>query len=272
MNNIPLDKLTCIVHHISAIKDSEPYPYNDAFGIRDVGFAACELTWMYFFPNTVFPEIVRLLGRYDCAGHKLSNEELLKLDTLRNIDPLARTEKEFRELMKLSVKQTDSDRVLKFQYGARDFIFNYKDAGEYLTKSITKEVVKYDFSSQQVIEDVILDRGSILYSYLSKEANVIYSTKQDVYFTDENFSKTFKFALVNRERFNPINFKIDYHKDGYDGFACFHYNNGVFIFSIYNDNGEVDCSKIAKQFGGGGHKGASGFRLDIDNFKKLLKL
>jgi len=36
-------------------------------------------------------------------------------------------------------------------------------------------------------------------------------------------------------------------------------------FSLYNDNGLVDCSVIAKQFGGGGHKGASGFRIkDID--------
>lgn len=29
--------------------------------------------------------------------------------------------------------------------------------------------------------------------------------------------------------------------------------------SLYNDNGEVDCSKIAKTYGGGGHKGAAGF-------------
>lgn len=72
----------------------------------------------------------------------------------------------------------------------------------------------------------------------------------------------FKFGCVNDCRFNPINFGIDYHKDRYDGFACFHYQNGQFPYSLYNDNGEVDCSILAKNRGGGGHKGASGFRTD----------
>lgn len=68
------------------------------------------------------------------------------------------------------------------------------------------------------------------------------------------------FICFNKERFNPINFGIDYHKDGYDGAACFHRTkDGNWAFSLYNDNGLVDCSLIAKQYGGGGHKGASGF-------------
>ena len=75
---------------------------------------------------------------------------------------------------------------------------------------------------------------------------------------------------INKERFNPINFGIDYHKDGYEGCACFHYANGMWNFSLYNDNGEVDCSQIAKQFGGGGHKGAAGFRLPTEEFNKLI--
>jgi nanoRNase/pAp phosphatase (c-di-AMP/oligoRNAs hydrolase) len=32
-------------------------------------------------------------------------------------------------------------------------------------------------------------------------------------------------------------------------------------FSLYNDNGKVDCSVIAKSFGGGGNNGAAGFRI-----------
>jgi len=73
------------------------------------------------------------------------------------------------------------------------------------------------------------------------------------------------FVCINKERFNPINFGIDYHKDGYDGAACFHYANGKWNFSLYNDNGNVDCSAIAKQYGGGGHKGAAGFIIDNIN-------
>lgn len=76
-----------------------------------------------------------------------------------------------------------------------------------------------------------------------------------------------KFVCFNKERFNPINFGIDYHKDSYDGAACFRYLNRMWHFSLYNDNGLVDCSVIAKGLGGGGHKGAAGFIIkDINKF------
>jgi len=64
------DHLIWIDHHISAIKDSEAEFYDKVEGLRDTSFAACELTWQYFFPDEPMPEIVRLLGRYDCFGHK----------------------------------------------------------------------------------------------------------------------------------------------------------------------------------------------------------
>ena len=78
---------------------------------------------------------------------------------------------------------------------------------------------------------------------------------------NNTIDKTYKFICINKERFNPINFGIDYHAEGYDGAACFHYDGvaKLWRFSLYNDNGLVDCSQIAKQFGGGGHKGAAGF-------------
>ena len=50
------------------------------------------------------PEIIRLLGRYDCFGHKGTDEE---------------------------------QKVLEFQYGARMCISNYDDVYDYLTRSWT---------------------------------------------------------------------------------------------------------------------------------------
>ena len=82
--------------------------------------------------------------------------------------------------------------------------------------------------------------------------------------------RTYKFICINRERFNPINFGIDYHKDGYDGCACCHYADGMWNFSLYNDNGLVDCSIIAKQYGGGGHFSASGFICDYNTFLEII--
>ena len=79
-----------IDHHISAIKSIDSADIL-IFGLRDTKYAACELTWKYFFPDETMPEVVRLLGRYDCFGHKGTSEE---------------------------------QKVLEFQYGARANMFD----------------------------------------------------------------------------------------------------------------------------------------------------
>ena len=172
------------------------------------------------------PEIVRLLGRYDCFGHKGTEEE---------------------------------QKVLEFQYGARQVISNYEEAYNQLMRTIRMN---------RVID--IWEQGKTIYSYLCQEAKQVYKNGFKIEFVinqvvtitgDVTKGIIYKFICINKERFNPINFDIDYHKEGYDGCACFHYANGMWNFSLYNDNGLVDCSIIAKQFGGGGHKGASGFRV-----------
>jgi len=104
-----------IDHHISAILDNKwlEEPGLIFNGIRDTKFAACELTWKYFFPNKSMPEIVRLLGRYDCFGHKGTPEEQM---------------------------------VLEFQYGARGVIANYEDAYRELKASINYSNINQGFT------------------------------------------------------------------------------------------------------------------------------
>lgn len=211
--------LTWIDHHASAIKDSIIGNYQGMAGLRDPLFAACELTWKCFFPDEPLPEIVRLLGRYDCFGHKGTDEE-----------------------------QT----VLEFQYGARAAINGVDDAYKYLTR-----IVNCPDPPETTTIHTILDNGRAIYKYLCTEAQQTYAKRFTVMFD------THKFAMVNQERFNPINFGIDYHKDGYEGFACAWYQKGKWMYSLYNDNGKVDCSDICKSRGGGGHKGASGFQSDV---------
>ena len=83
--------------------------------------------------------------------------------------------------------------------------------------------------------------------------------------------KNRKFICINKERFNPINFGIDYHSEGYDGAMCWHLGADKMVnISFYNDNGQVDCSAIAKIFRGGGHKGAAGCRMDLLQFQELI--
>jgi len=211
------DKLTWIDHHASAISDYNKFMngFHNILCGRSLNskFAACELTWQYFFPNNPMPELVRLLGRYDCFGHKGTEEER---------------------------------KVLEFQYGARQLIYDVNTALINLSASCNLD--------DKIICDSILKEGKAIYSYLCTEAKGIYTRKFDINFDG------YKFACVNQDRFNPINFGINYHKDGYEGFSCFWYVNGQWTYSLYNDNGLVDCSIICKNRGGGGHKGAAGFQ------------
>ena len=83
-------------HHISAIIEGHNYNGFEPVGIRDTSFAACELTWKWFFPNEETPELVRLLGRYDCFGHKqvwksvLGYEKLYEVSNHGNVRSLDR--------------------------------------------------------------------------------------------------------------------------------------------------------------------------------------
>lgn len=218
-------------HHISAINDSEKHGYNPA-GIRDSTVSACELTWSHFFTEDYTPEIVYLLGMYDSFRHKGTAVE---------------------------------NYVLEFQYGARAVISDYQQAFDYLIESIgDTEVVGR-----------IHRNGQSIFKYLCKESEQIYKSKFAVMLspTTDGFKQddnSVLFACVNRDRFNPVSFGIDYHKEGYDGFICFYFNGKGWAFSIYNDNGKIDCSVIARKFGGGGHKGASGFMLDMTNFHYFM--
>lgn len=236
-------------HHISSIKEMEnahesmvAYPIQ---GIRDVNFAACELAWMHFFSGAIMPEFVRLLGRYDCFGHKGTPEE-----------------------------QT----VLEFQYGARGRVTNYEDAFTIIQAARSTE--KYIYQVYENEMENIKTAGKAVYEHLCTNAKQIYArafpvilvehmTKEaarglrpediDSVELDGSVNVKRKFLAVNQERFNPVNFGIDYHADGYAGFLCFHMMaNTQWAFSFYNDDGKTDCSIIAKSFGGGGHKGAAG--------------
>jgi oligoribonuclease NrnB/cAMP/cGMP phosphodiesterase (DHH superfamily) len=231
------EKLIWIDHHISAITDSGSMGYDMSKGLRNTKFAACELTWKYFFPNKGMPEIVRLLGRYDCFGHKGTDEET---------------------------------KVLEFQYGARQCISNYEEAYDKLKQVLFDDFNGIDTNNYHAVINNIHRQGKSIYQYLCTEAKQAYKNGFGISLPNVTVpEEEYVFICINKERFNPINFGINYHDDGYDGCACFWYANNKWSFSLYNDNELVDCSLIAKQFGGGGHKGAAGFV--VDDIYKVIK-
>lgn len=77
-----------------------------------------------------------------------------------------------------------------------------------------------------------------------------------------------KFFAVNLGHCNSEYFK-SLPEGEYDGFMPFSFNGDLFTVSMYSKT--VDVSEIAKKYGGGGHKGASGFQCKELPFKKKEK-
>ena len=291
----------------------EDYNNNKFEGLRNTKFAACELTWLYFMTDQNklhfddedvknMPEIIRLLGMYDSFRHKTKSFEMTsegcikakeyfehvihfgpagvvnKLEEFENNNTSTDGYSLVHYANNVAKRLSEEQKVLEFQYGARQCISNYEEAYDYLIRSKDDKL----YQSGQYFDNVInqiYDSGKAIYKYLCTDAKQAYKNGFEISLSYgktraigySEMKKDFKFICINKERFNPINFGIDYHKDGYDGCACFYRRaDGKWSFSLYNDNGKVDCSIIAKQFSGGGHFSASGFVCDNETFLKII--
>lgn len=215
--------LVWIDHHLSAISNYQSSTIEHISGMRTVKFAACELTWQYFFETDV-PEMVELLGRYDSFRHQGAHDE---------------------------------SHVWNFQLGARNRVVGLDETFELL--QLYLKLWPNFFDSQSSLIKEICKEGKTIDSFLRKEAGPIFDGGFD--FTADNFL----FRAINRERFNPVLVGIDYHAMGYDGIICFWFKKDRWMFSVYNENGQLDCSEFCKKRGGGGHKGAAGFQVEHIN-------
>lgn len=72
-------------------------------------------------------------------------------------------------------------------------------------------------------------------------------------------------ALVVNKKSNSWIFGDKYNQ--YPIVCVWVFNGSKYSYSIFSNNSEIDCSKIAESYGGGGHKGAAGFSSDELLFK-----
>ena len=98
-----------------------------------------------------------------------------------------------------------------------------------------------------------LNTGKVIYEYILKEYD--HYRRAHAY---ESQIDNIRCAVVNRSC-NSLIFGDLYKK--YPFVATFVFNGQKFKYSLYSST-DVDCSKIAEKFGGGGHKGAAGFTSD----------
>lgn len=217
------ENVTWIDHHISAIKRYDNFPHNIK-GIRYNGIAGCMLTYCYLKHMT------------DGGLGKQKEFDILMI-----------------EYTPIFTKYIADFDVWKFEYGDDTKAF---EIGLSLYDLDPESETWYWFlgtSGHRMISDVI-NKGKMLLKYRdnwSKE-----------YCKYEGFEVEFEgykcfamnLAMISSDHFKSVN------EEEYDMFIGFSYNGKGWNYSLRST--KVDCSQIAMKYGGGGHKGASGFNAD----------
>ena len=84
----------------------------------------------------------------------------------------------------------------------------------------------------------------------------------------------YRAICLNASDYNSSTFDSVYNEEIHDIMVPFQYDGEYWSFSIYTTKNEIDCSKLAKIYGGGGHKMAAGFKVkDITTiFPRILNV
>jgi oligoribonuclease NrnB/cAMP/cGMP phosphodiesterase (DHH superfamily) len=107
----------------------------------------------------------------------------------------------------------------------------------------------------------LIETGSIIKGYIDRD-NEQYRKS----FSYESEIAGYKCLVVNRKS-NSWIFGDKY--NDYPLVMVWVFDGKKYVYSIFSSNKDVDCSKIAESYGGGGHKGAAGFSSDELLFKRV---
>lgn len=149
-----------------------------------------------------------------------------KYDTWRNSDP-----KEW------------SEEILPFQYGMR-LICNSPE---------TFPVDLFDDRDSDVLK--IIRNGKTIIEYQNSQNALL--CKRAAF---ECSISGYRAICLNMGGASSQAFLSVYDESKHDVMMPFFFNGREWVFSLYTTKPEVDCSAIAKERGGGGHKGAAGFQ------------
>ena len=233
-----------IDHHISAIKKYDDW--NDLIfeatgvelikGIRLVGLSGCALTYLYLFGG--YTDIAMMELRTVANDKQIFNDlnEDFKSTSQRYLylindwDIWAHESPDSERLQIAIANQLSMDMMLQLDRDLDDKLLNYfiekgKNYIEYRDIWSSGFMKRYGFET--AIEDL---NGRLRPIFVANLGNA-----NSKFFGD----------LINR----------------YDAVVTMCYNGDLWNFSIYSVKEDFDCSEIARHFGGGGHKGASGFSL-----------
>jgi len=216
-----------IDHHKSAIEKYKNFN-EEIDGIRKDGIAASVLSFIYFF-----------------------NKKILK-----NIDKI----KDYNDLI---------DEVPDFTLYIADFDtwhFNFEDSNYFFTalnklydtNPLSDIWIKLEYNDEN-FENELIKTGKMLYD----QEIVEYNKEIDKY-SFESWFESNKCLAMNISGNGKIG---ELARDrGYNLIFCYIFDGEKYNISLYSSD-KIDSSKIAMKYGGGGHKGASGFRCNNLTFE-----
>lgn len=142
------------------------------------------------------------------------------------------------------------EEVLPFQYGMR--LRNY-DVN-------SKEWSKI-FEDEGIEVDTILDQGELILEYQKQQNINLCKSAFEIKFEGYNC------ICLNANGINSSAFDSVFIANKHDIMLSFCFKNKQWVVSLYSK--KVDVSEIAKKYGGGGHKDASGF--SVEDILKIIK-
>lgn len=223
--------VTWIDHHKTAIEDNKDLPFR---GIRISGLAACELTWIWININNNNSGNFEDVTNYDEAI-KYVNEDMPKFVRL--------------------IGDLDVFR-LKMSPDSSEFYYGLSSENEHPYDGVWNKFYNYVDFTISPIDNLILIGKTIL-NYINK--NQYRNIKNYGYSVKWRGKKCIVLNTPNKGSFMFKDFP------GYDIMLVYCHRNDekkglIYEVSLYSENPKIDVSKIAHEFGGGGHKGAAGFR------------
>ena len=222
-----------IDHHETAIDKAREAGF-ECDGLRMVGKAACELTWMFFFPDTPMPWAVHLLGRYDVF-------DTAAMDT----DP----------------------NILQFQYGLRALITDPVNSESHelwdslLQGPIMGNEQAWDATNRPIIQAAIIGGRWIL------DYEKVQNAKLMAQYGFSSELEGLPALVVNNGPGGSM--KFEGHAASAIPFliSFARVPNNRWRVNLYTFREDVDCGQVARRHGGGGHRKAAGFVCDELPFK-----
>lgn len=228
--------LIWIDHHKSAI---DKYP-KIIPGYRIDGVAACRLAWQWF-SNPMKDDFGSLPAKQAFVERMVSEPRAVRLageyDIWDKRDPDAET----------------------FQFGLRSQELGSYQWEQLLDNTVPKalEGTGNEWTSSELIATHLLKNGALLQRYQREQDAQVVKRGFDVDFEGK------KFLALNIARCNSLTFESAA-QPHHDGLMGFYWNGKEWAVSLYHSphHKEHDLSAIAVKYGGGGHRGACGFRIN----------